>query len=213
MKELPGVTTARPAAVALVCCLVAAGCSSAPEVEERPPDAFGWVVAAEPSPDYRYDSVADQVAAGVVTLTLEDGTSVAVLPSTAVSGRGCTLFDAPAGEGLPCWVHVGLGPDGATAAWLALARVDWVPTAPGEVPVADRVYFSRALAEEHDDRLVLKDGTVLPFDRSRVEVAVLGVPDPSLDDALGRLAPQGLCDIVVDQETGAVTLLDCRLPY
>lgn len=202
----------RTVATAMLCFLAGAACSSAPEVEERPPDAFGWVIDWKRSPDYQFD-VREGVTAGSVELTLEDGTRFSVLASTEISNYTCEPVEVYGPVDRPCWVHVGLSSDRASALWLTPFWVQgWTTPVPGEVPVADRVLTNHRVAAEHDDRLVLVDGTVLPFDRNRVEVSILGTA-PSLDDALGRLARLGLCDIIVDQQTGAVTKLDCRLPY
>jgi hypothetical protein len=199
-------------AVALFCGLAGAACSSAPEVEEKPPDALGWVVDWEQSPDYRFD-VREGVTAGSVVLTLEDDTSFAVLPSTEISlDITCESLDASDLDYSPCWVHVGLSADRARAVWLTpFWAQGWTTPVPGTVPVADRVLTSERVAGEHDGLLVLTDGTVLPFDRSRVEMICLGGA-PSIDEAIERFGHDGLLYVVLDQQTGAVIQLDCRLP-
>ena len=150
--------------------------------------------------------------AGSVILTLEDGTRFAVLPSTALSDGTCESLAVFGWEYEPCWVHVGLSPDRATALWLTTFWVQgWTSPVPGAVPVADRVLTSQPVAGEHDGLLMLTDGTVLPFDRSRVEVVCQG-GRLSIDAAIEEFGHDGLLYVIVDQQTGAVTQLDCRLP-
>jgi hypothetical protein len=201
----------RVAMVIVLCGAAGDACSSAPEVEEKHPDALGWVVDWEQSADYQYD-VRGGVTAGSVIFTLEDGTRFAVLPSTALEDGTCESLAVPGLGYEPCWVHVGLSPDRAAALWLTTFWVQgWTSPVRGAVPVADRVLTSQPVAGEHDGLLVLTDGTVLPFDRSRVEVVCQG-GQPSIDAAIEEFGHNGLLYVIVDQQTGAVTQLDCRLP-
>ena len=201
------------AALVLLLFGVTGACSSPPEVDEKTPDAFGWVVSWEQSADYQYRAAGGgAVTAGSAAFTLEDGTRFVVVPSTGLSGGTCESLHAPGLGYGPCWVHVGLSADRATALWLTTFWVQgWTSPVPGAVPVADRVLTSRPVAAEHDGLLVLTDGTVLPFDRSRVEVVCQG-GRPSIDEAIEKFGHDGLLYIIVDQQTGAVTQLDCRLP-
>jgi hypothetical protein len=188
-------TTSALVLTALLATALLAGCSESEPVTERVPDAFGRVVDWEQSSDYQYED--GVLRAGSLTMTLEDGTRFAVLPSTSRLGGTCQAMMPPEGWAKPCWVHVGLSPDRSTASWLTAFRVD-----------AGRVAINRDYLREHDGLLVLSDGTVLPFDRTKVKVVCQG-GRPSIDTMLTGLGEEGLLLVVVDAETGAVAELDC----
>jgi hypothetical protein len=201
---------------ALLAPALLAGCSGSEPVTERTPDAFGWVADWEQSSDYQYED--GVLRAGSLTMTLEDGTRFTVLPSTSRLGGTCLAMVPPGGWAQPCWVHVGLSPDRSTALWLTAFDVDAVlagwsdvaPTESGALPLNGRVAINRNYLREHDGFLVLSDGTVLPFDRTKVKVVCQG-GRPSIDTMLTGLGEEGLLLVVVDAETGAVTELDCLL--
>lgn len=194
---------------ALLVAAAQAACAGPEPVVERPPDAFGWVIDGEQSPDYRYQQ-GDMT--GSVTLTLLDGTSFAVTSSTVIGPVGCQALFEPDAERQPCWLHVGLADDGFTAEWIRVfeARRWEAFFQPGGTPVPNpalTVGTAAKVADEHDGLLVLTDGTVLPFDRTRVEVLC---PDgPSIDTMLAEFGSEGYLYLTVDQYTGKVTQLDC----
>lgn len=196
-----------PAALLVAAALAA--CTGPEPVVERPPDAFGWVIGWEQSPDYRYQQ-GDMT--GSVTLTLLDGTSFAVGNSTIIGPVGCQALYEPDAERQPCWLHVGLADDGFTAEWIRVFEVRrWEAFfRPAGTPVPNpalSVGVAGKVAAEHDGLLVLTDRTVLPFDRTQVEVLCPG--RQSIDTMLAEYGPDGLLYVSVDQYTGEVTQLDC----
>jgi hypothetical protein len=208
---LRNLTRLRVGVAVALCGVTGTACSSTPPAEARPPDAFGWVVSWEQSPDYQYQPAGrGAVTAGSAAFTLEDGTRFTVLPSTDLEGSTCEALPATdLGYG-PCWVHVGLSADRTTALWLTTFWAQgWAPAESGTVPVADRVLINRDFDREEAGQLVLTDGTVLPFDRSRVEV-VCEDGSTTIDEVLDRAGSEGRLYVVADQQTGVVTQLDCH---
>ncbi len=149
---------------------------------------------------------------GSVTMTLLDGTRFTVDSSTFIWPVGCKAVAEPDASSPPCWLHVGLADDGSTADWIRVFFVrGWEDFfQPGGTPIPNAaltIGTDAKVAAEHDGLLVLTDRTVLPFDRTQVEVICPG--GQSIDTMLAEFGSDGYLYVSVDQYTGGVTQLDC----